>query len=246
MEKSDDLIGQILSHGPSAGTLSLVLGKMEQEGRHSEVIRESLKALGRYPDDIPLRILLAESYLKVGFIGQAEVELEKATSMIEDLISSYKLKAKIYLMQERQDEAADALKRYLAHKPSDPEALDLLEQIRLGPGDTNGTPEEQPGLETVSEQEDEEVFSELATPTLAEIYYNQGQIEEAISTYERVLLTAPDDKASQKRLLELKALVKEAGRERPKDTDELRPKKERMIRILERWRERVQGLDHGK
>ncbi|MFH1241457.1 MAG: tetratricopeptide repeat protein [Pseudomonadota bacterium] len=246
MGKSDDLIGQILSHGPSPGTLSLVLGKMEEEGRHSEVIQESLKALGRYPGDIRLRILLAESYLKVGFIGQAEVELEKATSMIEDLISSYKLKAKIYLMQKRQNEAGDALKRYLAHKPGDPEALDLLEQIRRTPGDAGGMPEEPPGVETLSGQEDEEVFSELATPTLAEIYYNQGQIEQAISTYERVLLTSPNDKASLKRLLELKALIKEGGGERPKDTDELRSRKERMIRILERWRERVQELDHGK
>lgn len=242
MGKSDDLIGQILSHGPSQGTLSLVLRKMGQEGRYSEVIQECLKALDRYPDDIRLRILLAESYFEVGSVGQAEEELEKGISMIEDLISSYKLKANIYVREKRPEEAADALKLYLAHKPQDQEALDLLEQVRPVQADTGEVPEEPP-----SEKGDEEdVSSELATPTLAEIYYNQGQIHETISTYERVLLDNPDDTASMERLSELKALINEEEGPRSKGIDQLRSKKEKMIEILERWRAKAQGLNHGK
>lgn len=226
MEKSDDLLGQILSHGPSQGTLLLILTRMKQEGRAREVIQECLKSLERYPDDIRLRILLAESYLEVGFVGQAEEELEKATSMIEDLVSVYKLQAKIYIRQERPEMAADALKRYLAHKGQDHEALELWEQV--------------------GEEQGEDIFVGLATPTLAEIYYNQGQIHEAISTYEKVILDKPDDRASIKRLSELKALIKDEQGPQHEDTDELRTKKEKMIEILERWRAKAHDLNHGR
>jgi len=311
MEKSNDLIGQILSHGPSQGTLSLVLRKMELEGRHSEVIQECLKGLDRYPDDIRLRILLAESYLAVGSLGQAEEELEKALSMIEDLISSYKLKAGICIREKRSEEAADALRLYLAHKPKDQEALDLLTQVGPILEDTDEVSEKPPERETPAEKEDQEVLdlleqvrpakdatdevpdepterktskekgdqealdlleqfepgqqdtdkipdeppedrafaekwdekivpSEIATPTLAEICYNQGQIDEAIATYERVLLENPNDKASALRLSELKGFINEEEGPQHQNTDPLRSRKERMIEILEGWRAKVQ------
>jgi len=317
MEKSNDLIGQILSHGPSQGTLSLVLRKMQQEGRHSEVIQECLKGLDRYPDDIRLRILLAESYLEVGSLGQAEEELEKALSMIEGLISSYKLKARICIREKRSEEAAHALRLYLVHKPKDQEALDLLTQVGPVLGDTDDVPEKPPEREVLAEKEDQEVLdlleqvrpakdaadevpddpterkpseergdqedldlleqfgptqqdtdkipdeppeekafaekwdqeivpSEIATPTLAEIYYNQGQIDETIATYERVLLDNPNDKASALRLSELKGFINEEEGPQPENIDPLRSRKERMIEILERWRAKVQESSHGK
>jgi len=317
MEKSNDLIGQILSHGPSQGTLSLVLRKMQQEGRHSEVIQECLKGLDRYPDDIRLRILLAESYLEVGSLGQAEEELEKVLSMIEGLISSYKLKARICIREKRSEEAAHALRLYLVHKPKDQEALDLLTQVGPVLGDTDDVPEKPPEREVLAEKEDQEVLdlleqvrpakdaadevpddpterkpseergdqedldlleqfgptqqdtdkipdeppeekafaekwdqeivpSEIATPTLAEIYYNQGQIDETIATYERVLLDNPNDKASALRLSELKGFINEEEGPQPENIDPLRSRKERMIEILERWRAKVQESSHGK
>jgi len=316
MEKSNDLIGQILSHGPSRGTLSLVLRKMQHEGRHSEVIQECLKGLDRYPDDIRLRILLAESYRAVGSLGQAEEELEKAISMIEDLVSSYKLKAEICVKERRSEEAAHALRLYLAHRPRDQEALDLLTQVGPVLGDTDEVPEKPPEREALAEKEDQEVLdlleqvrpakdatdevpddptesktseekggqealdlleqfgpaqqdtdkipdeppeekafaekgdqeivpSEIATPTLAEIYYNQGQIDEAITTYERVLLDNPNDKASALRLSELKGFFNEEEGPHHENIDPLRSRKERMIEILERWRARVQESSHG-
>lgn len=73
MEKSNDLLGEILNYGPSQGTFFLVLKKMKEEGRSSKVIRECQKALSLYPDDLRLRTLLAESYLDLGFIGLAEI-----------------------------------------------------------------------------------------------------------------------------------------------------------------------------
>jgi len=328
MEKSNDLLGEILNNGPSQGTFFLVLKKMKEQGQSSEVIRECQKALSIYPDDLRLRTLLAESYLDLGFIGLAETELATVTSRLGDLVSAYKLQAEIYTKQQRTEEAVWALNQYLVHRPDDHNALDLLDKIkppmegekpketqavedfahteeaRIEEQTITGTPEiiedvvrapeediesehvlespelfedvvysqEEDILESVvipeditralEEDMDEEVvvaelpeerlnqeekdeFAELATTELAEIYYNQGLINEAINTYELALLTNPDDKTSMERLAELKALNGDKPEQQTAADDILRERKKRMITVLEEWMDRMQELSHA-
>jgi len=332
MEKLNDLLGEILDNGPSQGTFFLVLKKMKEEGRSNEVIQECQKALSLYPDDLRLRTLLAESYLDLGFIGMAETELTTVTSRLGDLAPAYKLQAEIYTKQQRNEEAVWALNQYLAHRPDDHNALDLLDKIKSGvagekpketqavedfthPGEERieqqtitATPEitedvvqaseediekehilespdlsedieaivdsqEEDMLESVMIPEDitraleedveEEVlvaelpeervdeeekgeFAELATTELAEIYYNQGLISEAINTYELALLTNPDDKTSMERLAELKALNVDKPEQHAASDDIHRERKKRMITVLEEWMDRIQGLNHAR
>jgi tetratricopeptide (TPR) repeat protein len=328
MENSNDIFGRILGSGPSQNTVFLVLSKIKEEGRFGEVITECLKALDFYPKDINLRNLLAETYLEMGFIGQAERELDRITSDIKNLIPAYKLQAEIYIRQKRHEEASDALKRYLAHNPDDQEAIDLLakrkpveeeplpeapeipeetgpaleeefeeeveqeiitkapeipeevvlaaeekieeepvplelpeevalveeekieeeplpeipEEIVTAGGEViEGVPEE---ITPVAEEEDEP-FTDLATPTLAEIYYNQGLVLEAISTYERVILDNPEDKTSIDRLEELKEQIAEKPEIKVTHEDALRAKTEKMITVLEGWLERIQESGHA-
>jgi len=328
MEKSNDLLGEILNNGPSQGTFFLVLKKMKEEGQSSEVIRECQKALSIYPDDLRLRTLLAESYLDLGFIGLAETELATVTSRLGDLVSAYKLQAEIYTKQQRTEEAVWALNQYLVHRPDDHNALDLLDKIkppmegekpketqavedfahtekaRIEEQTITGTPEiiedvvrapeediesehvlespelfedvvysqEEDILESVvipeditralEEDMDEEVvvaelpeerlnqeekdeFAELATTELAEIYYNQGLINEAINTYELALLTNPYDKTSMERLAELKALNVDKPEQQTSADDILRERKKRMITVLEEWMDRMQEFSHA-
>ncbi len=293
MEKSNDLLGEILNYGPSQGTFFLVLQKMKEEGRSSEVIRECQKALSLYPDDLRLRTLIAESYLDLGFIGLAETELATVTSRLGDLASAYKLQAEIYTKQQRNEEAVWALNQYLVHRPDDHAALDLLDKIKSGvegekPKETQAledfahteeervedivNSQEEDILESVVIPEDitraleedfeeevvvaelpeerfdlegEDKFAELATTELAEIYYNQGLINEAINTYELALLTNPDDKTSMERLAELKALNVDKPVQQTAADDILRERKKRMITVLEEWMDRVQKLSHA-
>jgi tetratricopeptide (TPR) repeat protein len=328
MEKPNDLLGEILKHGPSQGTFFLVLKKMKEEGRSSEVIQECQKALSLYPDDLRLRTLLAESYLDLGFIGLAETELATVTSRLGDLVSAYKLQAEIYTTQQRTEEAVWALNQYLVHRPDDYNALDLLDKIkppvegekpketqavedfahteeaRIEEQTITGTPEiiedvvrapeediesehvlESPELfedvgysqeedilesvvipeditraleEDIDEevvvaelpeerlnQEEKDEFAELATTELAEIYYNQGLINEAINTYELALLTNPDDKTSMERLAELKSLNGHKPEQQTAADDILRERKKRMITVLEEWMDRIQELSHA-
>lgn len=89
---------------------------------------------------------------------------------------------------------------------------------------------------------EEDEFSELATPTLAEIYYNQGQIPEAISTYERVLLKDPNDRKSIERLAEIKSSFEQSNTTTPKM--DLEEKKTKMISVLEAWLSKIHERSH--
>ena len=244
MGESNILLSRILRHGPSQSTVLLILAKMKEDGQHNEVIDECLRALKVYPEDIRLRCLLANAYLEMGFFDKAEEQLDRVTSDIDELTSAYKLQARIYTDQQRHEEASKALKRYLVHKPDDQEAIDLLNKIR--------TAEQQLGLKTpkpaqasveVSEQEDE--FPELATPTLAEIYYEQGQIHTAITTYEQVLSKRPDDKNVIRRLAELKAMFGHNAATAGKADNNLKKKNKKIITVLEGWLTRIQELRYA-
>ena len=92
---------------------------------------------------------------------------------------------------------------------------------------------------------EEKEISDLATPTLAEIFYNQGQLYEAISTYEKVLALHPQDEDSMRRLAELKAMKETEARPLRAEDKDFRKKKEKMISILDGWLTRIQELNRG-
>ena len=243
MAETDNILDEILNHGPSAGSISIVLTRMKKEGRLSEVVQESIKFLRVYPDDIRLRLLLAESCLEIGFIGQAESELEKVTSMIEDLTPSYRLLAGIYAKQRRMTEAADTLKLYLAHCPGEPEALKLLEEVE--PADGTQLEVGGPTEDALVAVDEKDAVAGLATSTIAELYYTQGKLSAAISIYEKVLNDKPDDIESLKRLAELRGLAAEQPKMERKEKDDLRARTETMITILERWLPRIKEIQHA-
>ncbi|MBC8462094.1 MAG: hypothetical protein H8D67_29355 [Deltaproteobacteria bacterium] len=155
--------------------------------------------------------------------------MDKVISRINDLILAFKSQAKIYTKQNRFKDATESLKKYLVHKPDDQDALDLLGRIK----------QVKEGAKPKGD-----VFTEIATPTLAELYYSQGQIQEAISTYEKIISKNPEDKASMHRLAELHTLTSEQTRKQIRDNDKVKEKKKKMIAILQEWLNRIQELSH--
>jgi tetratricopeptide (TPR) repeat protein len=245
MTHTDDLYTQILADGPSPKTLFHLLSNLKKEGQLRRVIQESLKALNAYPNDIHIRRLLAQTYFEAGLISQAEAELDKVSALIGDLTDTYRLQAQIYMKQKRKQEAARSLELYLAHRPDDQEALDFLATL-IPEEEAPAQQEPQPLMEQIpakaEEQEivedasaSEEEPPEIATPTLAEIYFQQGQIDEAINTYGIIVAQDPEDESSKRRLEELKTMIAEQSAVEEKGLDEVRQKKERMIAILESW-----------
>ncbi|MGD8230265.1 MAG: tetratricopeptide repeat protein, partial [Desulfobacteraceae bacterium] len=216
MAETDELYTRILADGPSPKTLFHLLSKLKKEGQLRRVIQESLKALNAYPNDIHIRRLLAETYFDAGLISQAETELEKVSALIGDLTDTYKLQAEIYMMQNRKEEAARSLELYLAHCPEDQVALNFFD--RLAPKEEAPAKESQRPIEEIdAKTEPQEVVQEapsedekqpeIYSPNLAEIYFEQGQIEEAIETYEILIVQHPEDESLRSRLEELKGMI---------------------------------------
>ncbi|MFC1535462.1 tetratricopeptide repeat protein, partial [Thermodesulfobacteriota bacterium] len=244
MENSEKtLFSEILSSGPSPGTLFLILSRMKEEGRLRKVIEECHKALDVYPHDIRIRRLLAESYLESDQIPQAELELEKVIKQIDGLISSYSLQAEIFIRQKREKEAVEILKIYLAHRPDDDEALRLLDTLQQS---EEISAEPLPVMEEVDtplEDVREGVLPDyeggdlpdIATATLAEVYFDQGLIEKAVETYEKVIAKNLDDVQSKRRFDEIRGIMAQDQVAEDKGEDKVREKKEKMITILETW-----------
>ena len=243
MDEKDNILDEILNHGPSVDSIFIVLTRMKKEGRSSEVVQQCIKFLRVYPDDIRLRIILAESYLETGFISLAGVELEKVGSMIQDLIPAYRLLAGIYAKQRRVTEAVDTLKIYLAHRPDATEARELLKEIK--PADEVQLEVGKPTEDAVVAADEKDAVADLATPTIAELYYTQGKLSAAISTYEKVLNDNPDDIESLKRLNELRGLAAEKPNEGGKEEDDLYTRTEKLIRILEEWLPKIKEIKYA-
>jgi tetratricopeptide (TPR) repeat protein len=264
MTNWDELYDHIINHAPSPGTIFVLLSKLKETGDRKRVIQECIRALASCPDDIPIRRLLAETYFEMGLLSQAEAEIEKVVTRLDDLVSAYKLQASTYHNQKRDQEAANALKIYLAHRPDDEDAFHLLGMLEIGKKRLAPEPivVEQGPLQpqitmdkgphpvekTTAEESpisEAEAFPEIATPALAEIYFNQGQIPEAIHTYEMVVAKNPDDERSMQRMKELKALEPAEPVMAAKKVDKEREITERMITILEGWLAGIRKIESG-
>jgi tetratricopeptide (TPR) repeat protein len=240
---------RILAEGATPGALFLLLSELKQAGDPEGVIRGCTEALGLFPTDARLRHLMAETCLETGRLSLAESEVERATAEIDRLIPAYRLKAEIYLRVGRPQDARRALEIYLAHRPGDAEALALLEKSASLPTppasarlpEFAGEPEAVPEFRERGQEFIEEAsVPEIATPTLAEVYLGQGQIQEAIATYQKFLAQNPEAERSRKRLEELQAMVfAPALKETETAPDPVRVKKERMVAVLEAWRSRL-------
>ena len=259
MTDYDQLLGEILDRGPSSETLCLVLTELKRAGHTRKVIQECIRALQHHPEDLPLRLILAEAYFEEGLLSQAEAELETAISRMDGYASAYLLQAELYRNQRRTEEALRSLNIYLTHRPQDRKALDLLRDL--------GTPEAAPPAETATVQEEileppvveapeppalrpveplaleeeekpefgleEEVLHEIATPTLAEVYVNQGEIQEALSIYEKVVAQNPEDQASMTRIEELRTRLTVEPPLAEEAVPGAKQRKEKTIAILE-------------
>jgi tetratricopeptide (TPR) repeat protein len=242
MEPSDSLFDEILSGGPSQGTLFWVLTKMKEQGLLDRVITECAKALVNYPDDVRIRKLRAEACLEAGKLEEAELEIRTVTGKINELMTSYRLLADLCIAQGKSIEAIEALKLYLIHYPDDKESYVLLESMKPKEEVLQGidqAPEELSHVPIVEEMESifqsvEIALPDIATPTLAEVYFSQSKTREAIETYEKVVERNPDDSMSRARLDELRNIMEQAQATEMKQKAIVAEKK-KIASILETW-----------
>lgn len=213
MSTSEGLYTEIIDKIETPSASALLVKLLLKEGKTEIAIEACLKALEIFPDNMTIRRLLAETYLQQGRMELAERELEKLADQIGEFTSVFKLQAKLFKKEEKLKEAIRALEVYLVHHKDDEEAIQLLSELSsTGKGERDVVP----------------------TPTLAEIFFNQGALEEAIKVYQQVVEASPDDEKSKMRLNELKQMGVAEVQETAGETAK-KGKKLELIRILENW-----------
>jgi tetratricopeptide (TPR) repeat protein len=210
---SEGLYTEIIDKIETPSASALLVKLLLKEGKTEIAIEACLKALEIFPDNMTIRRLLAETYLQQGQMELAERELERLADQIGELTSVFKLQAKLFKKEEKLKEAIRALEVYLVHHKDDEEAVQLLSELSsTGKGEQDVLP----------------------TPTLAEIFFKQGAMEEAIKVYQQVVEASPDDEKSKMRLNELKQVTVAEVQEIAGETA-TKGKKLELIRILENW-----------
>jgi predicted Zn-dependent protease len=210
---SEGLYTEIIDKIETPSASALLVKLLLKEGKTEIAVEACLKALKIFPDNMTIRRLLAETYLQQGRMELAERELERLADQIGELTSVFKLQAKLFKKEEKLKEAIRALEVYLVHHKDDEEAVQLLSELS-------------------STGKDEQDV--VPTPTLAEIFFNQGALEEAIKVYQQVVEASPDDEKSKMRLNELKQMKVAEVQEIAGETT-TKGKKLELIRILENW-----------
>jgi len=213
MTASNGIYDEIVDKIATPKARIILLEILKREGKPEKVIQACLKALESFPDDIYIRKLLAETYFEQGSIELAEIELDKISKQIDDLSSIFKLQAELFKKENMAEKAINSLKLYLAHYSNDQDAAKLLSELSTPP---------------------KEEVSILPTSTLAEIYYKQGELEEAIKIYTQIVNDFPDDEKSKNRLDELKKIRETGEPERSKEAI-IKEKTLTLIGVLERW-----------
>jgi tetratricopeptide (TPR) repeat protein len=208
----DDIYDEIIDKIATPKARLLLVETLKKEGKPQTVIQACKKVLEVFPDDISIRRLLAETYFEDESLDLAEIELDKIAQEINKLSYIYKLQSELFRRQNRIDDAVHSLQLYLAHNEQDREAADLLAEL--------SQPEEEP--------------SALPTSTLAELYYKQGELDEAIKVYEQVVASSPDDEKAKNRLDELRG-EREAQEGELERLQSARERKLKLLGVLERW-----------
>jgi len=245
MAENTALYDEILKNGPSQSTLHIILARIRDEGRANEVIRWCVTFLRVYPKDLYLRMLLAECYRHMGSIGQAETEFLKVSSMMNDLLPVHAGLSGIYAKQKRFAEAAREAEIFLAHHPEDPEMRELLKKVEEAGDAAAGGPEGRDPKWPVLPDDDAESLVDFATPTIAELYFSQGQLEAAVETYKKVMEEHPDDSTSAQRLLQLKDELESSRPSGAKEPHNEHAQKEKLLSILEKWLPGVGEIKYG-
>ena len=205
----DEIVNKIAT--PSARLILLKI--LKSEGESERLIKACLNVLNSFPDDISIRKLLAETYFEQGSVDLAKIEIEYITNQINNLSSVFKLQCEIFRKEDRTEDAINSLQLYLAHNSQDEAAIQILSELTTSP---------------------KEEISVLPTSTLAELYYKQGELEEAIKIYEQVIRKFPDEEEAKKRCNELKQIEKKGEFEESNEA-KIKEKKLRLVRTLEGW-----------
>lgn len=151
-------------------------------GDYEKAIELLLTLCQDHPFFSQAKLLLGRAYFESGKLNQALPVLEEFVEFVPEHVLANKILAKIYVFEKKFSQAQEKIQLVLVQNPQDPVALKLQKDIPTSI------------IDDVESDETIKTTMPTLTPTMAELYYHQGHIEEARKIYEKLLLHDPTNR----------------------------------------------------
>jgi len=225
------------------------------------------RGLQKHPGWLSARVMLGRIQFEMGTLDEAKQSMQQVLDAAPDNLVARRVLAEISLEQGDREGALDRYRALLAFNPADTETRSRIQQLEAtgagAPDEAAATPEPPAEAQPVTQPEpaapavaaEPEPVPEpepapgpepgpalepgaLATPTLAEIYLQQGLTEQAIEVYREILQGDPANKEAATRLAEIEATL-------PSPPDPLAALRRRKIDALSAWLRAIRGEQHA-
>ncbi len=225
-----------------------------QTGRLDQAAEICAKGLRHHPSYLSARVLLGRIYHDLGRSDEARFEMETVLAQAPDNLLARRVVAEISL---DQGDLSGALERYhalLAFSPKDENAARRIEEIEarlsgIGPAQASeaggaARPAREPeGPAAHAAAPAAPAIPDdagmLATPTLAEIFLQQGLMDKAAQVYREILNGDPHNNEARVRLAEIEGAARPAP-----VTDPVQVARRRRIEALTSWLHAIRGGTH--
>lgn len=205
--KIEDLRGRLQKQPRSRLFLELAR-ELHEAGQLADAAQVCTEGVAHHPSYLSARVLLGRIHRDMGNLEEARKELETVLERAPDNLLARRLLAEICREQGDLDGALERFRALLAFSSEDEEIRSTIQEIQAERAGANGdTSEEEPGpaAETVPTPEPEDLH--LATPTLAEIFLQQGLVDKAADVYREILQGDPGNDEARLRLSEIESLA---------------------------------------
>lgn len=196
---------------PKSRAFAQLADAYRKEGFLDEAIEICLQGLKDHPTYVSARVVLGRAYLEKGELDRAEGEFLKVIELDSENLLAHRLLGEIYLQQGRQAEARKCYDEVLRLNPFDREVKELLHTLPPAPtpsltGPEPGPKEVQPEEESAggvlegSRDPQDALEGIPLSETLADLYIQQGLLEEAAHLYRKLLEEDPSKEYLKRKL----------------------------------------------
>ncbi len=203
--KIDELKGRLQKQPGSRLFLELAR-ELHEAGELERAAQVCSEGVARHPAYLSARVLLGRIHRDMGNLEEARRELETALTSAPDNLLARRLLADICREQGDLDGALERFRALLAFSSRDEEIRATIEEIETElAGAGGGKAGERPAATAEGSTPVPEDLH-LATPTLAEIFLQQGLTRRAAEVYREILRGDQGNEEARSRLAEIESL----------------------------------------
>ena len=212
LENLENKYTKMLKDDPTSNCFVLLAEVLIKRKKVDEALKVLVNGLRHNKHNITARFLLGKIYFERWMIDNAKREFEKVIKLAPDNIAVSKILIQIYSSEEDFNSALQVAKKLSFYHPENEEIKIIVRQLSDGKSfketgktvNENNTPSHIPVYPT------DDLITEdgnLATETLANLYFEQGHHDQAIKILNKLLEQNPGDVELLKKI----EAIKKAG-----------------------------------